>query len=44
MDDKCKCGEQSGGWPYEMCQDCWEAYCDMTWWKEVENLSSNEEE
>ena len=28
----CACGALSEGWPDNMCQNCWEAYCDREWW------------
>jgi hypothetical protein len=28
----CTCGNPSDGWPHDMCQRCWEAYCDKAWW------------
>jgi hypothetical protein len=33
----CKCGRAAEGWPGEgkddeLCQDCWEEYCDRGWW------------
>ena len=32
MSATCKCGQPSDGWPDDMCQDCWEADCDRSWW------------
>jgi hypothetical protein len=35
----CPCGEPSEGWPgpgeSELCQMCWEAQCDASWWRMV---------
>lgn len=33
----CKCGQPSDGWPGsgiddELCQRCWEKYCDESFW------------
>ena len=35
MNNKCKCGEPSDGWPDEMCQMCWERYCSEKWWDTI---------
>ena len=36
---KCKCGEPHDGWPGNdggfLCQMCWEAECDKSWWAMV---------
>jgi hypothetical protein len=38
----CKCGEPHDGWPGEgdgqLCQMCWEAECDESWWRMVMTL------
>lgn len=35
----CPCGTPSDGWPgegeAELCQSCWEEYCNKTWWAAV---------
>ena len=39
-----RCGEPADGWPAdgdgELCQNCWEAYCDATWWEEVRRVEA----
>ena len=41
-EERCKCGEPHDGWPGEdggqLCQMCWEAECDKTWWQVVNAL------
>lgn len=32
---KCKCGENSDGWPDDLCQMCWEKYCDEAFWAQL---------
>lgn len=46
---RCRCGEtiEAGdGWPGEgdetICQGCWEAYCDRTWWAMVAALAGED--
>lgn len=38
----CKCGEPHDGWPGddggELCQMCWEAQCDRSWWEYMRRL------
>lgn len=35
----CTCGKAHDGWPSKdgslLCQDCWEAECDKSWWQMV---------
>ena len=42
-EERCKCGEPHDGWPGEdggqLCQMCWEAECDKSWWEMVRALS-----
>lgn len=41
---KCKCGEPHDGWPSndggQLCQMCWEAECDKSWWEMVRILDA----
>lgn len=43
----CPCGEPSDGWPgdngAELCQMCWEAHCDETWWEMLPIFQAIEE-
>ena len=40
----CKCGEPHDGWPGEdggeLCQMCWEAECDVSWWEMVNGINA----
>jgi len=38
---RCKCGQPSDGWPgdkagEELCQMCWEEYCDRAFWAQFD--------
>ena len=39
----CKCGEPHDNWPGkdggELCQICWEAECDESWWAMVNSIN-----
>lgn len=42
MSERCKCGEPHDNWPGAdggmLCQMCWEAECDKSWWAQVKAI------